>query len=127
MVEERESLAAALIEREQDVKSHDLVLEALGAAAPDRRAWQLVGDVLVERTVAEVLPATAANRDSLAALSANLKGQLETKGKEVLAFQARHNIRFKGEGGGGAPAAPAAAAAPALGGVAGGGQGVLVK
>ena len=52
-------------ELEQDRNEHLLVEETLQPLDPQRRAYRLVGEVLVERTVAEVLPTVAANRDNV--------------------------------------------------------------
>lgn len=37
--------------------------EVLSGLNPDRKCWRMVGDVLVERTVGEVLPAIVKNRE----------------------------------------------------------------
>jgi prefoldin subunit 2 len=119
LLDEREGLANGLIQREQDVDSHNLVIKTLEQQEPTRRAWRLVGDVMVESTVEEVLPATQKNRDNLATVAQSMRKQLEAKSKEVLAFQEKYKIRVKDEGnGGGAPAAAAAG---------GSNQGVLVS
>ena len=45
--------------------SFRLVEETLKPLDPDRRAYRLVGGVLVERTVKEVLPSVANNRENV--------------------------------------------------------------
>jgi prefoldin subunit 2 len=52
-------------ELEQDRNEHLLVEETLRPLPPQRRAFRLVGQVLVERTVGEVLPTVAANRENV--------------------------------------------------------------
>lgn len=42
-----------------------VVLESLGEVSDDRRCFRMVGGVLVERTVAEVVPALSNNRDKV--------------------------------------------------------------
>ncbi len=42
-----------------------LVIETLQGVSPDRRCFRMIGGVLVERTVREVLPALEANRDKV--------------------------------------------------------------
>jgi prefoldin subunit 2 len=71
------------------------VIKTLEQKEGSKRAWRLVGDVLVERTVEEVLPEVQKNRDNLLAISQNIKKQLDSKQKEVLAFQEKYNIRIK--------------------------------
>jgi prefoldin subunit 2 len=42
-----------------------MVIENLKDIAPERRCFRLVGGVLVERTVKDVLPALTSNRDQV--------------------------------------------------------------
>ncbi|KAL4857309.1 putative prefoldin subunit 2 [Chlorella vulgaris] len=121
LVEEREQLTNASIERQQEVAEHDLVIKTLDPLDADRKCFRLVGEVLVERTVADVLPAVKKNRENLSTLVTMYEKQLAAKVKELLAYQERYNIRIKGEGDGGAGDAGAAQQRPG-----GGGQGVLV-
>lgn len=92
LVSDKEALAEALIDREHDVEQHTLVMKTLEAQDADRKAWRLVGDVLVERTVAEVLPEVEKNRDNLAKVAANYRKQLEAKQKEIIAFQEKYKM-----------------------------------
>ena len=48
-----------------DRTEHLLVEETLKPLDPTRRAYRLVGECLVERTVQEVLPTVAANRENV--------------------------------------------------------------
>lgn len=50
---------------EQELNEHQLVCETMEPMEPGRKAFRLVGDVLVERTVGEVLPAVKRNKESL--------------------------------------------------------------
>ena len=68
LLDEREQLTNASIERQQEVSEHDLVIRTLEPLEGGRKCFRLVGEVLVERTVAEVLPAVKKNRDNLAAV-----------------------------------------------------------
>ena len=122
LIDDRESLGTAIFDREHDVEQHTVVLKNLEKQEGSRRAWKLVSDVLVERTVAEMIVDVTKNRDNLIAIVQNLRKQLETHEKDVIAYQDKYKIRLKGEGngngkGGGASAAAAAAS----------GQGVLVR
>ena len=117
-MEERETLMTITLERQSEVDEHELVLKRLKEENESKKAWRLVGDVLVERTVAEMVPELTKQRDNLAAVTKNFKEQLEAKSKEVAAYQEKYNIRIKGQGGnGGAGAASNAEKS---------GQGVLV-
>lgn len=78
-------------------KEHELVIEALKEVETDRKCFRMVGKVLVERTVKEVLPALQTNHDQLGNLVKSLSIQLENKGKELNAYREKYNIRVKGE------------------------------
>lgn len=95
LIGERKSLAAAVIEREQEAEEHALVIKTLKQQEGSKRAWRLVGDVLVERTVEELLPEVQKNKDNLLVIAQNIKKQLESKQKELLAFQEKYNVRIK--------------------------------
>ena len=58
-----------------------LVEETLTPLDPDRRAFRLVGEVLVERTVREVLPVVKDNR-----------ANVSTRGWGGMPFQKRRNF-----------------------------------
>lgn len=121
LLNERDQLTSAQIDQQAKLAEHDLVIKTLEPLDAERRCFRLVGDVLVARTVGEVLPAVKGNREHLEALVSTYGKQLEVKQKEVLAYQDKYNIRIKGEGGedGGSSGAG--------GKPAGGGQGVLVS
>lgn len=118
LLNERDQLTSAQIDQQQKLAEHDLVIKTLEPLDAARKCFRLVGDVLVERTVGEVLPAVKSNRDHLAALVSTYGKQLEAKQKEVLAYQEKYNIRIKGEG---EPSSSGSGGKPAAG-----SQGVLV-
>lgn len=57
----------------------------------------MIGGVLVERTVGEVLPALEQNREQITKLIESLQAQIIAKGKEINDFREKYNIRFQGE------------------------------
>nr|XP_027228976.1 prefoldin subunit 2-like [Penaeus vannamei] len=57
----------------------------------------MVGGVLVERTVAEILPALTNNRDQLTKVIESLNDKLVAKGKEVNEYREKHGIRIRGQ------------------------------
>jgi prefoldin subunit 2 len=70
-----------IAELEVDRNEHVLVEETLKPLDPKRRAFRLVGEVLVERTVDEVLPSVTANKDHVRTylrrqVSSGLTGQI---------------------------------------------------
>lgn len=80
-----------------DMKEHELVIETLKDVAPERKCFRMVGGVLVERTVKDVLPALVNNKEQMNKLVETLTKQLETKGNEINKYRERHNLKIKGE------------------------------
>lgn len=66
-------LLSKIVELEIDRNEHILVEETLRPLDPNRRAYRLVGEILVERTVAEVLPSVVTNRTNVRVFSFNKK------------------------------------------------------
>jgi len=62
---EQRQLVNKLSELEMDHNEHKLVIETLTGVDSDRKCFRMVGGVLVERTVKEVLPALTLNRDQV--------------------------------------------------------------
>lgn len=60
-----EALWNKINELKNEVSEHEQVLKALEPMDPSRRCYRLVGDVLVQRTVAEVIPAIKQNEEGL--------------------------------------------------------------
>eukprot|EP00970_Alexandrium_tamarense_P001397 scaffold145_cov195-Alexandrium_tamarense.AAC.41 len=97
--------------------NHRLVEETLTPLDPDRRAFRLVGGVLVrcsfrgrcgrcancltflmvERTVREVLPTVKDVRTNLEELVKSVKERLDVKQKETAAWKAKYNIKTQEE------------------------------
>mmetsp|Transcript_35910 Transcript_35910/g.49838 ORF Transcript_35910/g.49838 Transcript_35910/m.49838 type:complete len:138 (+) Transcript_35910:88-501(+) len=88
---------AKIGELDMERGEHTLVVSAIEPLDAGRKCFRLIGGVLVERTVGEVLPAVKRNRDGLEQVIAKLTEQLEGKKKELAEFQAKYNIRMKGE------------------------------
>lgn len=76
-------LAEKIAELEVETAEHERVLQTLQALPGARKAYRMVGGVLVERTVAEVLPAVSANRDGIAQVLAQLSESLTQKEKSA--------------------------------------------
>ena len=60
LMAECQNLRAKIAEIDNDRTEHALVEETLRPLDPSRRAYRLVGECLVERTVGEVLPSVVA-------------------------------------------------------------------
>ncbi|KAK0453940.1 related to GIM4-Gim complex component (prefoldin subunit 2) [Armillaria ostoyae] len=90
------NLAGKIGELESEADEHGLVLTTLNEALteePDRKCFRLIGGVLVERTVKDVVPALTMNRDGILQAVGNLAEQYKTKEKELDAFKELYKIR----------------------------------
>eukprot|EP00529_Nitzschia_sp_RCC80_P035176 CAMPEP_0113459774 /NCGR_PEP_ID=MMETSP0014_2-20120614/10636_1 /TAXON_ID=2857 /ORGANISM="Nitzschia sp." /LENGTH=118 /DNA_ID=CAMNT_0000351389 /DNA_START=35 /DNA_END=391 /DNA_ORIENTATION=+ /assembly_acc=CAM_ASM_000159 len=81
-----------IAELEVDRNEHILVEETLQGIEPSRRAYRLVGDVLVERNVEEVLPSVSQHKDNLNATIEALKERLSARQKEAAELKAKYNL-----------------------------------
>jgi len=58
----------------------------------------MIGGVLVQRTVGEILPALDNSVQQMSLLITTLEKQVEEKGKELVSFREKFNIRLQNEG-----------------------------
>ncbi|KAJ6515554.1 Prefoldin beta-like protein [Mycena sanguinolenta] len=96
MQNELQGLAGKIGELEQEADEHSLVLTTLNEALgeePDRKCFRLIGGVLVERTVKDVVPTLQSNKDNIKKVVANLTEQYKTREEEFDAFKREYNIR----------------------------------
>ncbi|GFH48187.1 hypothetical protein CTEN210_04663 [Chaetoceros tenuissimus] len=90
---ECQSFQGKISDLEQELGEHRLVEETLQPLDSKRRAFRLVGGVLVERTVGEVLPSVVTNRENLEKVVDNLRSTLEGKQKELISWKLKYNIK----------------------------------
>ncbi|KAF8351654.1 Prefoldin beta-like protein [Amanita rubescens] len=96
---ELQTLAGKIGELEQEADEHGLVLSTLNEALaedPNRKCFRLVGGILVERTVKDVVPALQTNRDGIRKVIANLAEQYKSREKDFESFKEEYNIRPAG-------------------------------
>ncbi|KAJ2927889.1 hypothetical protein H1R20_g9195, partial [Candolleomyces eurysporus] len=96
MQNELQSLASKIGELESEAEEHTLVLGTLEEALaedPNRKCFRLIGGVLTERTVKEVVPALKTNRDGIAKVISTLGSQYKTKEEEFDKFKRDYGIR----------------------------------
>ncbi|XP_008284596.1 prefoldin subunit 2 [Stegastes partitus] len=98
MRQEQRSMASKAAELEMDINEHSLVIDTLKEVDPSRKCYRLVGGVLVERTVKEVLPALETNKEQISKIIESINTQMQTKGRELTEYRERYNIRLVGEG-----------------------------
>lgn len=96
--EEQTQLVQKTQDLEMDLKEHDLVLTTLSTIADkQRRCYRMIGGVLIEHTVGEVVPALQANRDQIHNVIESFKQKTEEKAKELTNYKQKHDIHFSYE------------------------------
>jgi prefoldin subunit 2 len=63
---------------------------------PARKCFRLVGGVLVERTVGDVLPAVQSNLDGIVTIMKQLAETYKKKEDDLAVFQKKFNIQVRG-------------------------------
>lgn len=95
MRSELSQIYSKITELEMEVSEHSLVINAIQPLDQSRRCYRMIGGVLVERTIQEVLPAVRRNKEGLEEVIARLNEALEKKKKEIAEFEAKYKIRIK--------------------------------
>ncbi|CAD8091849.1 unnamed protein product [Paramecium sonneborni] len=78
---------------EDERKEHTLVLDAVKNIDPKRRCWRLIGGVLVERQLEDVLKSLKESLELLEKTGQNYNTAMKQKEKELLDFELTHNLR----------------------------------
>ncbi|KAL4508090.1 hypothetical protein ABPG72_021463 [Tetrahymena utriculariae] len=78
---------------EEEKRENQLVIETIKNLESERRCWRLVGGVLVERTLGEVLNSLKENVESFEKTGVNFGTALKNKEKQLLDFENTHNLR----------------------------------
>lgn len=74
-------------ELSNEVAEHEMVLKTLQPMSADRKCFRLIGDVLVERTVGEAVPAVTQHKEKLSAIIQTLAEALKEQEKNMEDFQ----------------------------------------
>ncbi|XP_053205680.1 prefoldin subunit 2-like [Panonychus citri] len=91
------SINNKIIELENDLNEHVLVIDALKAVDPSRKCFRSIGGVLVERNVKEVLPSVIENKEMIGKTIEALKSKCVEKGQEINDYMDKHNIKIRQE------------------------------
>ncbi|CAI0559501.1 unnamed protein product [Linum tenue] len=92
---ELNQIYSKITELEMEVSEHSLVINAIQPLDPTRRCYRMIGGVLVERNIKEVLPAVQRNKEGIEEVVARLNEALEKKKKEIADFEAKYKIRMR--------------------------------
>lgn len=74
-----------------------MVIETLKSVNEDRKCYRMIGGVLCERTVKDVLPALENNKEQLTKVIEAITEQLSKKGTEINEYKEKHNIKIRGQ------------------------------
>lgn len=94
---QRRQLMAKMSELEGEQHEHGLVVDCLSKVDSNRKCFRMIGGVLVERTVKEVLPAVSQNKNQIGQVLTVLTKQFESKSKEVEDFKSKYGIQSQGQ------------------------------
>ena len=92
-----EEARSKINELSNQAKEHELVVDAIKDLDPERKCFRLVGGVLVERKVKEVLPAVKGNKEKLDGVVERINEQLNAKEMELLELKRKYQIREREE------------------------------
>lgn len=96
--EEQTQLVQKTQDLEMDLKEHDLVLSTLSTITDkQRRCYRMIGGVLIEHTVGEVVPALQTNREQINNVIESFKQRTEDKAKELATYKQKYDIHFSYE------------------------------
>ncbi|KAF8388067.1 hypothetical protein HHK36_026733 [Tetracentron sinense] len=92
---EMNQLYSKITELEMEMSEHSLVIGTIQLLDPSRRCFRMIGGMLVERTIKEVLPAVQRNKEGLEEVISRLNEALEKKKNEIAELEAKYKIRIR--------------------------------
>lgn len=78
-----------------DLQQHQRVLETIKDYDPNRKCYRLVGEVLIQSTVAETKPLLEQQETSIKELVKTYRQKVEAKEQEIKKFQEDNHIRIE--------------------------------
>ena len=93
-------LRSKVSELDNEMQEHMRVIKTLEPVESSRRAFRLIGGVLVEKTAGEVLPAVTEQKEQLNKLILALSDRVVDKEKELSELKKKYNLT--GQAGAGA-------------------------
>lgn len=95
MRSELNQIYSKITELEMEVSEHSLVINAIQPLDLSRRCYRMIGGVLVERTIKEVLPAVQRNKEGLEEVIGRLNETLGKKKKEITELESKYKIKIR--------------------------------
>ena len=78
-----------------DLQQHQRVLETIKSYDPNRKCYRLVGEILVQSTIAETKPLLENQEANLKELVKTYHQKVEAKEQEIIQFQKDNHIRIE--------------------------------
>ncbi|KAK9255942.1 Prefoldin beta-like protein [Lipomyces tetrasporus] len=88
-----QQLAQKIGELESEVDEHKLVLETLRPLPESRKCFRMIGGVLVERTVAEVIPALETNAKGVESVLQQLVKEYKKTEEDMKKWQTKNKVQ----------------------------------
>ena len=85
-------LRSKVAELDNEMQEHIRVIKTLEPVEASRRAFRLIGGVLVEKTAGEVLPAVTEQKEQLNKLILALSDRVVDKEKELSEMKKKYNL-----------------------------------
>ncbi|KAH9395861.1 Prefoldin subunit 2 [Tyrophagus putrescentiae] len=92
MRQEQRAISNRLISLEADVNEHRLVLDALKQVDEERKAFRLVGGVLIEQKVKDVIPDLQTNIEKMMSAAESSEARMKEKGAQIQEYVKEHNL-----------------------------------
>ena len=82
-----------LTQLESDADEHRLVIDTLEPMDGQRKCFRMIGGVLVERSVQDVLPTLKTNQSGIQTIMEGMAKEYKRKEEAFTAWQKEHNIK----------------------------------
>ncbi|KAL1131662.1 hypothetical protein AAG570_011275 [Ranatra chinensis] len=92
---EQRNLINKLSEVDIDLNEHKIVIDTLKDLDGSRKCFRLIGGVLCEKTVGDILPGLINTKEQLTVLSETLNEQVNKKGVEINDYKEKYDIRIR--------------------------------
>ena len=92
MRNERKAVVEKISSLEEELEDHEMVSTILSDFPPSRRCYRTIGGVLMERSVADIVPEIRSEWVKLSKALVDLKDMAEEQCRAIDAFQQEHAI-----------------------------------
>ncbi|KNE96979.1 hypothetical protein PSHT_13040 [Puccinia striiformis] len=91
--DEIRTIASKASQLERDSEEHSVVVETLKKTDPARKCFRMIGGVMIERTVKEILPDLEEHRSNINDALKTLLSQYQSKNTEMQDYQKKWNVK----------------------------------